>query len=198
MPDADEIVDILLSQAAGRIDFSFSTPQTASVTVNATTFTTIAALIRSGRITVRRGGVTEEGATAQYTIAENTIHHIGGLGMRYWRSAIIHEAVHAFSDYQKRRTLIWVDDETAAFLAQAVYLMRVGYPRARWRGGFALLYEIANTIISSGRPTVEQVNTLRNLIMVSPGYRRQLMELCQCDTREELLQVQSEYDGVLP
>ncbi len=196
--DRDEIIGILTSEAAGRISFSFSTDTTSLVTVNSTTFTRVADLIRTGRISLvnlNDDASADDRLRGRYWTPTDTLSHRRGFGRRFNRGVIIHEAVHASFD-ATCSAFSYVDNETAARLAQAIYSRRVGLATARWGDHTLPALGAANAIVSGGSATTEQIERIRRAILGSPHYGGILRARCHCRDRGHMLLIETAADGI--
>lgn len=196
--DRDEIIGILTSEAAGRISFSFSTDTTPLITVNSTTFTRVADLLRTGRISLvnlNDDASADERLRARYWSPTDTLSHRRGFDHRFNRGVIIHEAVHASFD-ATCSVFSYVDNETAARVAQAIYLRRMGLATERWGDHTLPALGAANAIISGDSATTEQIERVRSAILASPHYGATLRSVCECRDRENMLLVNVGADGI--
>ncbi|MBC7797378.1 MAG: hypothetical protein H7Z37_10935, partial [Pyrinomonadaceae bacterium] len=111
------------------------------------------------------------GAAALYHTTTNTFE-VGTdpVGSRIWSGLVVHEAVHAWID-RNRLTPTAVDNESVAYIAQAIYYRRVGLARERTPNPIYLAArDIANSILQGNSVSAAGLTSLRNLILASPTY----------------------------
>jgi hypothetical protein len=192
--ERDEIIAILTSEAAGRISFSLSTDTTPLITVNSSTFLRVAELVRSGRVGVATLGDDEPAErVGSYDQMTDTLYHRRGLGRRFYRGTIIHEAVHISFD-ATRAVVSFIDNETAAWIAMAVYFRRTGLPLARWRDA-EIAAAAADSIIANGAPTAAQIQSIRRFLLAG-HYGDVLRDYCRCSDPDYLIRKRSYHNGV--
>jgi len=136
----DQIVGILNSGETGRIRFSFSGLE-GKVHVEPGMFHSVATAIRRDQIHIVENHFPEDiamysaRANSSDGVAANTLY----LGRnqrssRLFNALIVHEAVHAAFDISSR-SMPWVDNETAGYIAQAYYARNSGLPRMAYEYG---------------------------------------------------------------
>jgi hypothetical protein len=137
----EQMIEILRSGEARRISFSFTGTSGRTVSVDQTSFARVADALQAYRIAVVEGRFGSDIASysafadPSRNLAANTFYL--GRNPRYSRlfnALVIHESVHASFDLT-RTTLPWVDNETAAYIAQAYYARNSGLPRLAFEFG---------------------------------------------------------------
>ncbi len=127
MAVAMPIAEVLLTQDAGQkrkidlIDFQFE-----DMRITPQGLREVGRLMLQGRINIEVGD-TGEHLGAAYSPHSNTMH-IGATNRPpndEWRAGIIHESVHALVDLRRVSTSV-LNDETAAYLAEAIYIRSGG------------------------------------------------------------------------
>lgn len=172
----EQMVGILRSNEARRINFTFTGTSGFDVTVNSSTFARVATALANGDLGVVEGHFDSE-------IAMYSAHRENGqsantfyLGTtprwsRRFNALIVHESVHASFDLT-RTTIPWIDNEAAGCIAQGYYLRNSGYPRHQLEFGSqaSIGYLMVNEIVSGGDPDyfLEQ---LRNSLLSSETYQ---------------------------
>src|SRR5262249_43238416 len=124
------IVHILTDPDTLKMNFSFGTRK-----VDSKAFLKVSAMVQSGAIDVSFGGssktrLNRDRAKAEYDddndefIFENADY---GSSAILQQAVIVHEAVHAYFDYLgEGKKFIGVDNEAAAYMAEAIYVRRKG------------------------------------------------------------------------
>jgi hypothetical protein len=136
----DQIVGILNSSETSRIRFSF-TGLEGTVNVEPGMFHSVASAIRRNQISIVENHFDEDiamysaRANSSEGVAANTLY----LGRnqrssRLFNALIVHEAVHAAFDISSR-SMPWIDNETAGYIAQAYYARNSGLPRTAYEFG---------------------------------------------------------------
>jgi hypothetical protein len=137
----EQMIRILRSGEAARINFSFTGSGGGTISVGPETFTRVARALETGTIAVVEGrfsgniAMYSSKADAAAGFAANTFYL--GNNQRYSRlfnALICHEAVHASFDLT-RSSLPWIDNEAAAYIAQAYYARNSGLPRMAFEFG---------------------------------------------------------------
>lgn len=133
----EDILRILRSGETMRINFSFTTTDGQTVTINPFAFKTVIDAIETGRIHIDsdRGQWTASGratSDGRYNWNHNTLLARPGAPRRsrVFEALIVHECVHAFLDLRRRR-LPNVDSEAAGYIAQGCYLRTSNFDRNR-------------------------------------------------------------------
>ena len=125
----DQMIRVLRGPEAQRIHFSFNGTTGQRISVDGSSFRRVAAAIEDGTIHPIEGGVAR--GWAQYDARTNNFNIGEG---EHWSRAfdalLVHESVHASFDLT-HSSLPWVDNETAAYIAQGYYLRNSGFPRGR-------------------------------------------------------------------
>jgi hypothetical protein len=137
----EQMIGILRSGETSRIRFSFRGTNGATVSVDPSSFERVAAALHSGTIGIVEGRFNTDIAmySAQADVASNAAANTFYLGRnprysRLFNALVVHEAVHASFDLSRSR-LPWVDNEAAAYIAQAYYARNSGLNRMAFRLG---------------------------------------------------------------
>ena len=150
----EQMIGILRSGEAARINFSI-VGSGGSVSVGPASFTRVANALANGTISVVEDHFP--GNIAMYSAKDDEANgfrrntfYLGRGNERYSRlfgALICHEAVHASFDLT-RSTLPWIDNEAAAYIAQAYYARNSGLPRMAYEfGSHAILaYSVVENI----------------------------------------------------
>jgi hypothetical protein len=137
----EKMIEILRSDEASRINFSFRGSSGATISVSGSSFRRVATALANGSISVVEGHFTRDiamysaRADAATNVAANTFYL--GRNPRYSRlfnALIVHESVHASFDLTST-TIPWLDNEAAAYIAQAYYARNSGLPRTAFEYG---------------------------------------------------------------
>jgi hypothetical protein len=140
MSTKDRVIHILRGIEAHRIRFSFPSGG-GTIQVNRLSFDRVARAIEHGHITVKVSNTFAAGVGALYHPDTDTIETPPVIG-RGNEGLLLHECVHASFDLAKT-ALPAVDDEAAAYVADALYFRMTGLPRPRWS---AMLHAWAGTV----------------------------------------------------
>lgn len=172
----EQMIEILRSEEARRVRFTFA-GSTGPVAVDHTSFARVATALDAGDISVVTGGVRDGwakySARAEGTSAANTFYF--GRNQRWSRifnGLVIHECVHASFDLS-RTTIPWLDNEAAAYIAQAYYLRNSGLARERLEFGSmpSIAYQYVNGLRSGNTTDVTFfLQALRDSLESSPDY----------------------------
>lgn len=137
----EQMIGILRSGEARRIRFSFRGTTGATISVDSSSFERVAVALQNGTISIVEGRFTTDIAmySAQADTASNAAANTFYLGSnprysRIFNALVIHESVHASFDLTRSR-LPWVDNEAAAYIAQAYYARNSGLNRMAFRLG---------------------------------------------------------------
>lgn len=131
----EQMIRVLRSSDTQRIHFSFTGSTGITITVNGSSFRRVAQAIEENRVHVETGGVADGwakySAFAEGASAANTFY-IGAnnYSSRDFDGLLVHESVHASFDLVSA-SLPWLDNETAAYIAQGYYLRNTGYSQNR-------------------------------------------------------------------
>ncbi|QYO66850.1 hypothetical protein [Leptolyngbya sp. 7M] len=176
MTTRQRVISILRSPEAMRIRFSFDSGGTTH-TIRRRTFEQVARAVENRRIRVIVSTTFGAGVGALYHPDSNTIETPPVIG-RANQGLLLHEAVHAAFDLQ-RTAIPAVDDEAAAYVADALYFRMTGLARLRWNAQLhAFAGNIADSILrdyQAGRvsiPTADPLlwGILRAFIISNPTY----------------------------
>jgi hypothetical protein len=93
------------------------------------------------------------------------------------KAVIVHEAVHAVNDIKKRSSIVHIDDEAAAFTAQAMYIRGLGNrPPIRLKTKdttiddvYAASFAVADRIFGGMAHPTSEIDTLRDKIRAMGG-----------------------------
>jgi hypothetical protein len=175
----EQMIRILRSGEASRINFSFTGSGGGTISVGPTTFTRVATALQNGTIAVVEGRFS--GNIAMYSskadtaagFAANTFYL--GNNQRYSRlfnALICHEAVHASFDLT-RSSIPWIDNEAAAYIAQAYYARNSGLPRMAFEFGSEsiLAYSVVENMRANNASDLAFfLGTLRDSLRSNPLY----------------------------
>jgi len=173
----EQMIGILRNSDTQRISFTFTGTNETSISVDHTTFQRVATALQRNEIAISEGRFDDD--IAMYSARENRRTNSAantfylGNNPRFSRSfdgLIVHESVHASFDLT-RSSLPWVDNETAAYIAQGFYLRNSGFPRTRIELGAlaAIGYDYIDDILNEG-DGVFFLNALREQLRVRPMY----------------------------
>jgi hypothetical protein len=180
MAIVDEVIRILTCQAVRRISFSFQTVTASTITVNATTFQRVADKIRSGTVHVTDdlSQLLSQEDTAEYSPRRNLLIVRPTHNFRANEAVVVHESVHASLDLT-RSTIPRVDNEIAAFIAEAFFLRRTGYPYSRYSGDWAeSAMPVVNSVLRTGTASSAHIRRLRTAILNDPVYNSDAHQGC--------------------
>ncbi|MGQ0540749.1 MAG: hypothetical protein ACT4O9_02715 [Blastocatellia bacterium] len=166
----DQMIDVLGDNQTRRISFTFNGTTGLTIEVNRTSFKRVADAIRANTVSVVEGGVAS--GWAQYNARNNTFNvSTGAEWSRAYNALLVHESVHASFDLVRSR-LPWVDNETAAYIAQGFYLRNSGFPRSRLDelGEPYLGVLLVDSIIRTGTPDRTLIEELHGSLLSSPQY----------------------------
>lgn len=149
---AMRIADVLLTEDAyqkrkiDQIDFTLD-----GFTIDAAGLREVGRLMLQGRIHVEVGD-TGSRLGAAYTPHSNTmkIKASNRPPNDLWRAGIVHESVHALIDLRCVRTTV-LNDETAAYLAEAVYIRAGGLALTPSDPGVARVFSAARRIVEANQ-----------------------------------------------
>lgn len=172
MSTRDEAIRLLRSPQATRINFSFPSSAGGNITVNSSTFERVAAAIETNIIAINDTVRLPADIGAIY-VPDRTPggemllrREIG----RQHNGEVIHESVHASFDLT-HSTLPRVDDETAAYIASALYWRMTGLRCNPDSRVFCAASNIADSILHGRGVVAGELNALRNRIRNHPVYR---------------------------
>jgi hypothetical protein len=166
----EQMLRVLRGNEARRIHFGLTGTTGIDISVDESSFRRVAQAIEDNSIHVVEGGVAE--GWAQYNARNNTFSI--GRGQEWSRAfdaLLIHESVHASFDLS-RTTLPWLDNETAAYIAQGYYLRNSGFARSRLDelGEPYLGVLLVDSIIRTGTPDRQIIEELHGSLLSSPQY----------------------------
>lgn len=165
-----QMLQVLTDRQTSRIRFSFSGSTGLTIEVSPASFQRVADAIREETISVSEGGVPA--GTAQYDARGNIFRVARGQEWsRAYNALLVHEAVHASFDLTRSR-LPWLDNETAAYVAQGYYLRNSGFPRARLDelGQPYLGLLLVDSIVRTGSPDSTLIQEMHGTLLSSPQY----------------------------
>jgi hypothetical protein len=166
----EQMIGVLNDSQTRRIRFSLTGSTGISISVDPSSFRRVSAAIQDGTITVAEGGVAA--GWAQYNARNNTFSvSTGEHWSRAFNALLVHESVHAAFDLS-RSTLPWLDNETAAYIAQGFYLRNSGFSRSRLDelGQPYLGVLIVDSIIQTGSPDSTLIQEMHGTLLSSPDY----------------------------
>lgn len=167
----EQLMRVLRSSDAQRIRFSMTGSTGVSISVDGSSFRRVAQAIQDERIQITQGGVAS--GWAQYNARNNTfsIGQSSEMWSRAYDALLIHESVHAAFDLS-RSSLPWLDNETAAYIAQGFYLRNTGFSRSRLDelGQPYLGVLIVDSIVRTGSVDSTLVQELHGTLLSSPQY----------------------------
>ena len=166
----EQMMRVLNDDQTRRIRFSMTGSTGLSISVDATSFRRVSGAIQNGHITVAEGGIAA--GWAQYNARNNTFNVSTGQEFsRAFNALLVHESVHASFDLSSS-VLPWVDNETAAYIAQGYYLRNSGFSRSRLDelGQPYLGVLIVDSIVRTGTPDRTLMEEMRGTLLSSPDY----------------------------
>jgi len=174
-----QMISILRSNETSRIAFSFTGSNGATISVGQASFRRVASALEDGRLSVVEGRFTTN--IAMYSAAansdDNTAANTFYLGnnprySRLFNALIVHESVHASFDLTSA-TLPWLDNEAAAYIAQAYYARNSGLGRLTFDFGSPTIiaYSVVQGMRANNTSDVSFfLDELRNSLNSSPMY----------------------------
>lgn len=175
----EQMIEILRSNETRRIRFSFRGSTGGTISVDPASFARVANALRDNLISVVEGRFDTDIASyssradSSQNLAANTFYL--GRNPRYSRlfsALIVHEAVHASFDLT-RSTLPWIDNEAAAYIAQAYYARNSGLPRMAYEFGSQAIiaYSVVEGIRAGSTSDIDFFQSaLRDSLDASPQY----------------------------
>ena len=179
----EQMIQILRSGEASRINFTFTGGSTGGMSlgrpiqINGAALRDVATGLSNGSLRVVENHFDENRMVyaARNDSAngfEANTFYLGNTPTysRDFNGLVVHEAVHAYFDLQ-RRTIQWIDNEAAAYLAQAAYLRNSGYPESRIGYGTAIrIATIALADMRSSGNADMLIEALRDSLRNNPDY----------------------------
>lgn len=174
MAITDDVLAILGGHTCSGISFSLRSIVGSTVTVNNSSFQRVIRAIRAGDIIVTDNVASlanpadvaeyQNGVTSNLMVVRPTHHR------RVQEAVVVHESVHASLDIALSR-IPRLDNELAAFIAEAFYLRRTGCPLSRYRGDWAeVAMPAVNSMLRGGTAPEEQIEAIRAEILADPVY----------------------------
>jgi len=177
----EQMIRVLRSSDTQRIHFSFTGSTGIAISVDGSTFRRVAQAIEEDRVHVVEGGVA--GGWAQYSARDNALRHTAAntfyVGAdQHWSRAfdalLVHESVHASFDLTSS-SLPWLDNETAAYIAQGYYLRNTGFSSNRLdhvgqTNQPYLGLQIVESIVRDGAVDSFWLDQLHGSLLSSPQY----------------------------
>ncbi|QQS40916.1 MAG: hypothetical protein IPM63_16345 [Acidobacteriota bacterium] len=166
----DQLLSVLKGREARRISFSLTASNGITISVDTSSFQRVSDAIENNSVSIVEGGVAA--GWAQYDSGNNTFSvGPGQHWSRAFNALLVHEAVHASFDLS-RSSLPWLDNETAAYIAQGYYLRNSGFSRNRLNttGQPYLGLMIVDSIISGGSPDQFWISQLHGSLLSSRQY----------------------------
>jgi len=179
----EQMIAVLRSDETARINFTFNGGSTSAmslgtrITLNAGAFRQVAAALANDRLHVVEDHFSESRMVYSSRtdtangFAANTFY-LGNTprSSRDFNGLVVHESVHAFFDIT-RFTVKWVDNEAAAYMAQAYYLRNSGFPGSRLPLGSPIrLGQMAIGDIRSGGDATVLIDAIRDSLRSNPDY----------------------------
>jgi len=177
----EQMIRVLRSSDTQRIHFSFTGSTGIAIAVDGSTFRRVAQAIEENHVYVVEGGVS--GGWAQYSARANpqrsteaNTFYVGP--DQHWSRAfdalLVHETVHASFDLTNS-SLPWLDNETAAYIAQGYYLRNTGFSSSRLDHVGAtnqpyLGRQIVDSIIRDGTIDSFWLDQLHSSLLSNPQY----------------------------
>lgn len=188
MGSKEQMIAILRSSETARISFSYSaggiggmdTGRTHKIDGNA--FLTVASKISEGYLKIVEDEFPGEDRMV-YAASDDPVEayeantfYLGGTSRqsRQFGALVVHEAVHAHFDLEHVR-IPWVDNEAAAYIAQAYYLRNSGYSAARIPKGSPVALGLQ--AIGKMRSKVDAstlIEDIRDSLRGNPNYHTQM------------------------
>ena len=169
----EQMLRVLRGSETQRIRFSFTGTTGISISVDGSSFRRVAQAIEENRIQIAEGGVA--GGWAQYNARNNTFS-VGSdqQWSRAFDALLVHESVHASFDLVSS-SLPWLDNETAAYIAQGYYLRNSGFSQSRLdhvgqTNQPYLGLKIVESIVSGGSVDSFWLDQLHGSLLSSPQY----------------------------
>lgn len=159
----EQMIRILRSGEARRIRFSFTGTRRTAISVDSSSFERVAAALQNNTIRIVEGRFNTDIAmySAKQDIMRNTEANTFYLGRnprysRLFNALVVHESVHASFDLTQSR-LLWVDNEAAAYIAQAYYARNSGLPRTAFQFGSqpSIAYQIVEGMRGDAQTDVD-------------------------------------------
>ena len=174
-----QMIGILTSGEAARIAFSFRGSNGATISIDRTTFTRVANALQSGSIAVVEnrfpGDIAMYSSRADPAGGYDANTFYLGRNKRYSRlfnALICHESVHASFDLTST-SIPWLDNEAAAYIAQAYYARNSGLPRTAFEYGSQAIiaYSIVQNMRANSASDVDFfLSALRDSLNGDPQY----------------------------
>lgn len=174
-----QMIGILTSGEAARIAFSFRGSNGATISIDRTTFTRVANALQSGSIAVVEnrfpGDIAMYSSRADPAGGYDANTFYLGRNKRYSRlfnALICHESVHASFDLTSS-SLPWIDNEAAAYIAQAFYARNSGLSIEAFELGSEsrVAYYAVNELRQGNAANIEFfIDELRNSLRSNPMY----------------------------
>lgn len=98
------------------------------ISIRPSHFVEVGKAIREGRITLEIDSKLAQGDAVYFFKDNKMVLKSYDFNDLLLCALIIHEGVHAINDIKKRSKIATIDDEVAAFVAQALYIRGHGYP----------------------------------------------------------------------
>lgn len=173
----EHMIEILRSGETARIRFSFRGSSGATIEIEPSHFRRVATALANGDLNVVEGRFTENRmvysafSDPQNNYASNTFYL--GTNPRWSRDfngLVVHESVHAYFDLVRTR-IPWVDNEAAAYIAQAYYLRNSGYRQSRLElGSLPRMGSFVVGDMIAGGDVAPLIDALRDSLRNDPRY----------------------------
>jgi hypothetical protein len=171
----EQMIQILRDSQTARISFNYRS-STAAATLNSRAFHRVADALESGDLSVVPGRFSDNRLT--YSAwrdgddAPNTFYLGNNLTWsRDFNALVVHESVHAYFDLAET-SIPWLDNETAAYIAQGYYLRNSGYPASRLEEDepYELGYRVATEYARAGGSPNTWITLLRDKLNTDSRY----------------------------
>jgi hypothetical protein len=166
------VIDALRNRHTQAINFSFAGSAGANIRIVPNDFLRVAEAIEQNVINVAEGGVAD--GMAKYTASDDGASRANTMyvgrnttSASVLDSLLVHESVHAVFDLRKI-SIPWLDNETAAYIAQGFYIKSAGEDAGLSQEAFLGL-EIAKTFAANGTDPF-WLDELRNSLLNNPTY----------------------------
>ncbi len=178
----EQMVSILRSEETARISFSFTGSAVGMslgrpISLNGATFRRVATGLSNNTLHVVEGHFDENrmvyaawdddtnGYEANTFYLGNTPRY-----SRDFNGLVVHESVHAYFDLA-RTSIQWVDNEAAAYIAQAYYLRNSGYSQSRMPLGSPIrIASMAIGDMRAGGDASTLIDAIRDSLRNNPDY----------------------------
>lgn len=178
MTHRDKVLNLLRGPVANRIRFKFPF-RFGTVTIAGGSFTHVAHAIENGRVRLQITNAFPAGVGGLYTSGTPNLLQAAPLVGREQEGLLLHECTHAVFDLTKTKVTD-NEDETAAYIVDALYFRMTGLRRQRWNAEpHATAGIVADDLLrqyQAGKVPIPTVDAglwtrLRATVMMDPLYR---------------------------